>query len=77
MTEKELVDGNCPDHGVPPIDYNETNYFFALSTYKDVLLKHLLETDFVQPPHKVNELKNILEDLQDISISRVRKNLPW
>ncbi|MDP2669875.1 MAG: class I tRNA ligase family protein [bacterium] len=40
-TPKELVDGKCPDHLTEPIPYEEQNYFFRLSTYKDQLLHHI------------------------------------
>lgn len=83
-TDKDLIpDPNnpgikiCPDHLVPPIVHAETNYFFALSKQKEKILTHLDENpDFVQPASKQHELRNFLENLQDISISRLRKNLP-
>lgn len=77
VTPKDLVDGKCPDHNKEPIEHNETNYFFGLSKYKEVLLDHLEKTQFVQPAHKINELRNFIEDLRDISVSRMRENLPW
>ncbi len=33
ITEKELVDGKCPDHGTVPEFLKEENYFFRLSKY--------------------------------------------
>ncbi|HHH29871.1 MAG TPA: methionine--tRNA ligase, partial [Polyangiaceae bacterium] len=30
LTEKELVDGKCPDHGVEPEPRREGNYFFKM-----------------------------------------------
>ncbi|MBW2086317.1 MAG: class I tRNA ligase family protein, partial [Deltaproteobacteria bacterium] len=36
-TEKELVDGLCPDHLEPPTFIEEENYFFAMSKYQDWL----------------------------------------
>ncbi len=34
-TEKELVDGKCPDHGTEPERIKEANYFFRMSKYQD------------------------------------------
>lgn len=77
-TEKELVDGKCPDHNVEPIWHSEENYFFRLSKYRDHLLGWLESNpEVVRPSHKVNELRNWIKDMEDISISRIKKNLPW
>ncbi len=78
ITEKELVDGKCPDHGTIPEERDEENYFFKLSSYKEHLLKWLeIEPEVLKPKQKVEELKKIIEELEDISISRLRENLPW
>ena len=78
ITEKELVDGKCPDHGTVPEDRDEENYFFKLSNYREPLLKWLDENkNFLKPESKREELRKILSELEDISISRLRENLPW
>ena len=33
LTDKELVDGKCPDHGTEPQYIEEENYFFRMSNY--------------------------------------------
>lgn len=77
-TEKDLVDGVCPLHNKPTVMVSEENYFFKLSKYKSDLLKWLNENPaVVQPASKLNELKNWIENMDDISISRLKKNLPW
>src|SRR5947208_17199686 len=38
-TEKELVDGKCPDHKVPPIKRTEPCHYFAWSKFQDWLLQ--------------------------------------
>ena len=38
-TEAELVDGLCPQHGIPPEYVEEKNYFFRLSAYQEPLLR--------------------------------------
>lgn len=78
LTEKELVDGKCPDHHVAPEKKTEKNYFFKLSKYRDQLLKWLDENnEFVKPAYKMDELKKFISEMEDISISRLRENLPW
>ena len=40
-TEKELVDGKCPDHLIPPTRIAEDNYFFRMSRYQQRLIAEL------------------------------------
>ncbi len=78
LTEKELVDGKCSDHGTYPEEKEEENYFFKLSSYKGYLLKWLdSNPEVLKPEKKREELKKIIEDIEDISISRLKENLPW
>jgi methionyl-tRNA synthetase len=78
ITEKELVDGKCPDHGTVPEDRDEENYFFRLTNYKKELLEWLENNpDVLKPKQKTGELKKIIEEIEDISISRLKENLPW
>lgn len=78
ITEKELVDGKCPDHGTEPELKEEENYFFRLSKYRDILLKWLEENpEVVKPKNAYDELKKIIGEIEDISISRVKEHLPW
>ena len=78
ITEKELIDGKCPDHGTVPEDRDEENYFFKLTNYKEELLEWLENNpDVLKPKQKRGELKKIIEEIEDISISRLKENLPW
>lgn len=78
ITEKELVGGKCPDHGIEPELRDEENYFFKLSNYREHLLKWLEENpDVLRPVSKLEELKTIISEAEDISISRLKENLPW
>ncbi len=78
ITEKELVGGKCPDHNSVPEERKEENYFFKLSKYKQELFDWLeAEKDVLKPKQKVEELKRIISEVEDISISRLRENLPW
>jgi methionyl-tRNA synthetase len=75
--EKDLVDGKCPEHGVPPKRIKESNFFFRLSEYDASLLSHLERyPDFIQPDYRRNEVLSVIrEGLQDISVTR--PNLEW
>src|SRR5262249_45409483 len=78
-TDKEVVDGKCPDHQTALTYIKERNYFFRMSRYQDWLIKHLEEhPDFVQPERYRNEVLGFLrEPLQDLSISRPTARLTW
>ena len=78
-TEKEIVDGKCPDH-LRPLDWiEEQNYFFKMSKYQAWLIEHLERNpDFVRPERYRNEVLGFLRDpLQDLSISRPKTRLKW
>src|SRR5215813_1049015 len=78
-TEKEIVDGKCPDHQRPLSFIKEKNYFFRMSKYQDWLVRHLeANPDFIQPERYRNEVLGFLRDpLTDLSISRPRSRLEW
>ena len=72
-TEKELVNGRCPDHpNVPLREISEENYFFKLSAFQDRLLAHYeANPGFIQPESRRNEIMNLVTSgLQDVSITR-------
>jgi methionyl-tRNA synthetase len=79
LTEKELVDGNCPDHQVPPKLINEQNYFFRMSRYQDWLIDHIrTHPEFITPERYRNEVLSFLsEPLEDLCISRPTSRLTW
>ncbi|MBI2046708.1 methionine--tRNA ligase [Candidatus Pacearchaeota archaeon] len=73
-TEKDLVNGKCPEHNKEPELRKEEAYFFRLSKYKSQLLKAIPR--YVVPKSKANEvLARINEGLGDICISR--KGAKW
>lgn len=79
-TEKDLVDGKCPEHPNLTLEIvKEENYFFKLSKYQEPLeFLYKENPEFVFPKSKYNEMKNILKHgLEDISISRSKEKLPW
>lgn len=78
-TEKDLIDGKCPDHQVEPEQVREENYFFRLSRYQDRLLEwYESNPDFVIPKAKFNEMKELVKNgLEDIPVSREKSKLSW
>ena len=82
-TEDDLVDGNCPIHGIPVERVTEENYFFRLSRYEDRLLEHYTEhPEAIEPAGKRNEVLGLIKQgLLDFSVSRTSISwgipLPW
>lgn len=78
-TEKEVVDGKCPDHQTPLTYIEEENYFFRMSKHQDWLRQELeRHPDRVRPERYRNELLGFLrEPLLDLSISRPTSRLQW
>jgi len=71
-TESQLVDGKCPDCGRAVQDAEEEAYFFRLSKYADPIRHLLVDTDFLEPRSRVNEMvKNFIDPgLEDLCVSR-------
>jgi len=78
-TERELVDGKCPDHDKEPVEREEANYFFRMSKYQDWLIDHIESNpDFIRPERYRNEVLSFLrEPLEDLCISRPVERLSW
>lgn len=73
FTERQLVDGNCPDCGRPVEKVKEESYFFKMSKYVDRLLAYYEENpEFIQPESRKNEMVNnfIKPGLEDLAVSR-------
>jgi methionyl-tRNA synthetase len=80
LTEKELVEGQCPEHGTKPEWIEESNYFFRMSAYQDWLIQYIEENpDFIRPERYKNEVVSLLkgEALDDLCISRPKSRLAW
>src|SRR5213594_2983626 len=78
-TEKDVVEGVCPDCKRPVERLSESNYFFKMSQYKGPLIKHIEEHhDFIKPESRRNEVLGFLQrPLEDLSISRPKSRLSW
>jgi methionyl-tRNA synthetase len=78
-TEKDVVDGLCPDCKRPVERLSESNYFFRMSQYQDRLISYIQDhPDFIQPQSRSNEVLGFLrKSLEDLSISRPKSRLSW
>ncbi|MGE5258580.1 MAG: methionine--tRNA ligase [Hyphomicrobiales bacterium] len=78
-TERELMDGKCPDHQVVPEVIRESNYFFRMSRYQQWLIDHITANPaFIRPERYRNEVLAFLrEPLGDLCISRPKSRLTW
>lgn len=72
-TEKDLVNGECPEHvGKKLVQVEEENYFFKLSNYQKKL-EEIIESGELQiiPETRKNEMLSFIRGgLEDFSISR-------
>ncbi len=78
-TERELVNGKCPDHETTPEIIKESNYFFKMSKYQQWLVDYIHEhPDVIRPERYKNEVLAFLrEPLDDLCISRPKSRIKW
>ncbi len=78
-TERELIDGKCPDHLTKPDVIRESNYFFRMSKYQEWLIDYINQhPGFIRPSRYRNEVLSFLkEPLEDLCISRPKSRLKW
>jgi methionyl-tRNA synthetase len=80
-TEKEIVEGNCPDCGRPVEEIQEENYFFLMSKYQKALIDHIESANpsYILPETRKNEVLGFLKnnDLADLCITRPKSRLSW
>ena len=71
-TESQLKDGKCPDCGREVQPAEEEAYFFRLSKYAQPVRELLMNTDYLQPRSRVNEMvRNFIDPgLEDLCVSR-------
>ncbi len=79
VTEKELVDGKCPDSNDPPEFRTEANYFFRMEKYRPWLRETIQRNpDLIRPTRYRNEVLAMLrEPIGDLSISRPKSRVSW
>jgi methionyl-tRNA synthetase len=78
-TEKELIDGKCPDHQKAPEYISEKNYFFRMSKYQERLLEAIqTNPDLIRPErYRTEVLAFLREPLEDLCVSRPSSRLQW
>lgn len=77
ITEKDLVDGVCPEHKKAPQLIKEKNWFFKVSAFTDTI-KAKIENNELQiyPEHSRKEILAMLEEgFNDIAATR--PNVKW
>ncbi|MDO8572156.1 MAG: class I tRNA ligase family protein [bacterium] len=79
ITEKELVDGKCPNHNTVPETIEEENYFFRLSKYGPAIQKAIESRELnIIPESRAHEVLSMMkEDIHDISFSRPERDVLW
>jgi methionyl-tRNA synthetase len=79
LPEKDLThEGECPIHLRPPVAVSEENWFFRLSAYKERIREHILaHPTYIQPDFRREEVLNMLDELEDISVSRTKSSVHW
>lgn len=79
-TEKEVIEGKCPDCKRPVEHIEEENYFFLMSKYQDKLIQYVEDnSSYVLPETRKNEVLGFLKNnpLGDLCISRPKRRLSW
>lgn len=92
VTERDLNEaGECPLHNRKPEIVEEENYFFRLGKYKQALEalfkgepftppgwdRPMQRPDFILPAFRSEEALKMLEELEDISVSRNINSVGW
>ncbi|MEW6162519.1 MAG: methionine--tRNA ligase [Nitrospirota bacterium] len=79
-TEKEVMDGSCPECKRPLEYISEKDYFFLMSKYQERLIKYIEENpNYILPETRRNEVLGFLKNhaLGDLCISRPKERLSW
>ena len=79
ITEKDLINGKCRDHQTKPEVIKEENWFFRLSKYSKQIEEAISSDQMrVKPESRKNEILSFIRSgLEDISVSRPQKDIPW
>ncbi len=79
-TEKEYEEngGVCPDHNKPYEKFEEENYYFRISDFKDKIREAIESKELlILPEYRAKEMLALLEESPDVSISRPKAQLAW
>lgn len=81
VSDKEATANNgiCPDHNKPYQRLSETNYYLKSSAFTDKVRAAIESNELeIVPEFRKKEFLELIKDgLQDVSISRPKKNLGW
>jgi len=81
VTDKEATDNNgvCPDHNQPYQHLSEDNYYLKTSALTENIREAIISGSMqIYPAFRGKEFLDLIkEGLQDVSISRPKKNLSW
>lgn len=77
LTDKDLVDGLCPDHKTAPQVIKEKNWFFKVSEFTETIKAKIESDEFkIQPASARKEILSMLnEGFNDIAVTR--PNVKW
>jgi methionyl-tRNA synthetase len=77
ITEKDLVDGLCPDHKKAPELVKEKNWFFKVSAFTEEIKSKIQNEEFnIYPEHSKKEILAMLDEgFNDIAATR--PNVKW
>ncbi|MFM2245930.1 MAG: methionine--tRNA ligase [Pseudomonadota bacterium] len=78
-TEKDLIDGKCPDTGQAVEWVTEKNWFFKMGAYADQLRAWIDENPgFLAPASRKSEVVGALrKEIGDLCISRPKERMSW
>ncbi len=80
ITEKEYEEnkGVCPDHNKPYERLKEKNYYLRIADFKEQI-RAAIEVDelLILPEFRKKEMLRLLDETEDVSISRPRTQLEW
>ena len=81
VSDKEATANNgiCPDHNQPYQRLSEENYYFKMSAFTDKVREAITNDEMqIVPEFRKKEFLELMKDgLQDVSMSRPKKNLSW
>ena len=79
LTEKDLINGLCPDHKTEPKKITEKNYFFKLNNYLDKVEELIVKNKLnIGPENAKKEVLGLLKQgLDDFSVSRQKERVKW
>ncbi|HMQ01780.1 MAG TPA: class I tRNA ligase family protein [Candidatus Doudnabacteria bacterium] len=77
ITEKDLVDGLCPEHKKAPDTIKEKNWFFKVSAFTDTIKNKIESNELViYPEHSKKEILAMLEE-GFTDLAATRPNVKW